>query len=169
MINYRIVERAPFDVIGKKVWIAGVEDGATFGRFWDQCRAEGLLARFEHLTGCQPGPQTHGVTLGISRVDQNPAKREFFYMIAIEKPEGCSSWDDMETYRVPATQWAVFECHGSLPEALVQAEMFAFREWLPASGYVHANAPEMEVYPPGSDGQNDDNYCEFWLPVKPKR
>lgn len=168
MTTYRIVERPAFDVIGKKVWIAGTEDNEAFGRFWDQCRAEGLLAMFERLKGFQPGPQTNGLTLGISRVEKNPAKREFFYMIAIEKPESCPALDDVESYRVPATHWAVFECHGKVPESIVTAEMFAFMEWLPASGYVHANAPEMEVYPPGSNGQSDENYCEFWLPVKRK-
>jgi len=34
-----------------------------------------------------------------------------------------------------------------VPESIVQAEMFAFMEWLPQSGYEHALAPEMEVYP----------------------
>ena len=169
MTTYRIVERPSFEVIGRKVWIAGINDNAAFGRFWDQCRADGSLAGFEHLKGFQPGLQTNGVTLGISRVEQDPTRREFFYMIAIEKPEGCPPFDDMETYRVPATQWAVFECHGKVPEGIVKAEMFAFMEWLPASDYVHANAPEMEVYPPESNRQSDDNYCEFWLPIKQKK
>ncbi|HOT92687.1 MAG TPA: hypothetical protein PLJ78_16680 [Anaerolineae bacterium] len=39
-------------------------------------------------------------------------------------------------------------------------------EWLPASNYVHALAPEMEVYYPGESGS--DYYCEFWLPIAPK-
>jgi AraC family transcriptional regulator len=34
-------------------------------------------------------------------------------------------------------------------------------EWLPNSGYEHALAPEMEVYP--SQGEE---YCEFWLPIR---
>ena len=46
--------------------------------------------------------------------------------------------------------------------------MYAFMEWLPNSDYVHANAPEMEVYAPGSDGGSENNYCEFWLPIVDK-
>jgi AraC family transcriptional regulator len=71
--------------------------------------------------------------------------------------------EGMETYLVPATQWAVFECRGKVPMSIVQAEMFAFMEWLPKSGYEHALAPEMEVYTPG-----ENDYCEFWLPIRPK-
>jgi len=168
MTTYRIVERPAFEVIGRKTWIAGTEANAAFGRFWDRCRAEGLFTAFERLQGFQPGPQTNGVSLGISRVERDPAKREFFYMIAIEKPESCPVLDNMETYRVPVAQWAVFECRGKVPESIVTAEMFAFMEWLPASDYVHANAPEMEVYLPESNGQSAENYCEFWLPIKRK-
>jgi AraC family transcriptional regulator len=87
-------------------------------------------------------------------------------MIAIEKPT--TSAEEVEVYRVPASQWAVFECKGKVPEAIVRAEIYAFTEWLPQSQYEHARAPEMEVYFPGNDGNSEDSYCEFWLPVAPK-
>jgi AraC family transcriptional regulator len=164
LINYRIVERPAFEVVGKKSWIPGQGDNESFGRFWAECQREGLLDLFKRLSGHRPGAQTGGVTLGVSRVEQDPANRAFYYMIAIEKPEGCilRAEDGLESYTVPATTWAVFECHGKLPEAIVTSEMFAFGQWLPASGYVHALAPEMEVYPPL------DGYCEFWLPIRKK-
>ncbi len=166
MIVHRILERPAFDVIGKKTWISG-QDNSLFGSFWERCRAEGLFATFEQISGLRAGPQTGGVTMGISCVEQDPARREFYYWIAVEKPKGCTV-TGLETYQVPASRWAVFECRGKVPDSIVRAEMYAFMEWLPSSEFVHANAPEMEVYPPGSDGHSDDNYCEFWLPVKSK-
>jgi AraC family transcriptional regulator len=163
MSGPRIIKRPAFQVVGKKTWISG-KDNTLFGRFWEQCRAEGLFEIFEQINGFRPGPQTGGVTLGISCVEQDPAKREFYYLIAIESPSPTTA--ELESYTVPASHWAVFECHGRVPEAIVEAEMYAFMEWLPNSQYVHANAPEMEVYPPGSDGSSEDNYCEFWLPIR---
>ena len=160
----KILERPAFQVVGKKTWISG-QDNSLFGRFWEQCRAEGLFDVFEQVGGFRPGPQTGGVTLGVSCVERDPAKRKFYYLIAIESPEPVLG---LETYTVPASRWAVFECHGPVPESIVQAEMYAFMEWLPNAQYAHAFAPEMEVYPPGSDGQSEDNYCEFWLPITPK-
>jgi AraC family transcriptional regulator len=162
MVNFRILSRPTFEVIGKKTWIGG-QDNELFGRFWQECQANGLLAVFGQMGANRPGPQTNGLTLGISRVEQDPAKREFFYMIAIEKPVSClpELMKGMETYLVPAVQWAVFECKGKVPEAIVQAEMFAFMEWLPNSGYEHALAPEMEVYLNQGDETN-----EFWLPIQ---
>ena len=141
MVKYRLTERPAFDVIGRKGWIAQQDD---FGRFWEQCQAEGLMEVFDRISGFRPGEQTRGATLGISRVEQDPSKRDFHYMIAIEKPADCPP-TDLESYQVPASQWAVFECHGKVPESIVEAEMFAFMGWLPNSEFVHAHAPEMEV------------------------
>jgi AraC family transcriptional regulator len=166
MIQYRLINRPAFEIVGRKTWIGG-QDNEQFGRFWEQCRAQGLFSALEKVSHCQPGPQTGGITLGVSRVEQDPSKREFYYMISVEKPPEVQS-PDLETYPVPATLWAVFECRGKVPDAIVKSEMFAFMEWLPNSGYEHALAPEMEVYFPETDGASDDCYAEFWLPIKPR-
>jgi len=152
----RLIERPAFDVLGRKTWISG-PDNSLFGRFWQSCTREGLFAQFAQMTNQQPGPNTNGVTLGISRVEDDPANRAFYYMIAVEKLPAASLPADVELYRVPAALWAVFECVGPIPDSIAAAEMHAFTGWLPTSGYIHAPAPEMEVYTP--DG------CEFWLPV----
>ena len=166
MIQHRLVERPAFEVLGKKTWIAG-QDNSLFGRFWQTCAREGLLDRFAQIRGQQPGMQTNGVTLGISRVEQDPAHRAFYYMIAIEAPaEGVDVVvAGLESYRVPAARWAVFECRGKVPDVIVTSELYAFTHWLPASGYAHAHAPEMEVYPPSAIESECETYCEFWLPI----
>lgn len=157
----RLIDRPAFRVAGRKTYITG-PDNAQFGRFWDQCRAEDLFTRLQALTGFHPGAQTGASTLGVSCVDANPDKRDFDYLIGVEVPEGADV-DGLEVHQVPAARWAVFTCRGRVPDSIVQAEIFAFSRWLPASGLVHAFAPEMEVY---FEGENDDEtICEFWLPV----
>lgn len=165
MIKMKIIETPAFDVIGKKTWISG-QDNNMFGQFWAQCRQERLFDEFEQLRQGQVGSRSKGLLLGISCVEKDPSDRAFHYMIAIEKPETYT--EELETYHVPAAQWAVFECIGKVPEAIVKSEIHAFTEWLPASVYEHAKAPEMEVYFPGNDGTGENNYCEFWLPITPK-
>lgn len=162
MVPYRIVDRPAFTVAGRSTWIGG-PDNELFGRFWAQCQSDGTFDRFQALTAMSPGPQTQGHVLGISRVEADPIHREFTFLIGVEVPADADT-GELERVTVPACRWAVFEAHGPVPEALVAAEIVAFIEWLPTSGYVHARAPEMEVYPPSPDGQP---YCEFWLPVAP--
>ncbi len=160
MVPYRIVDRPAFTVAGRSTWIGG-PDNEQFGRFWAQCQSDGTFDRFQALTAMSPGPQTQAHVLGVSRVEADPSHREFTFLIGVEVPADAAT-GELEQVTVPACRWAVFEAHGPVPEALVAAEMAAFMEWLPTSGYVHARAPEMEVYPPSPDGQP---YCEFWLPI----
>jgi len=171
MIQVRIIERPAFDVIGRKTWISG-QDNELFGRFWVQCQKDGLFQTFNQLNGDRLGKQTNSSTLGISCVEKDPANRSFYYLIGIETPENISKTaqirDAIEIYTVPASQWAVFECIGKVPESIVKSEIYAFTEWLPSSKYEHAKAPEMEAYFPGYDGISEDSYCEFWLPIVEK-
>jgi AraC family transcriptional regulator len=164
MVRHRSLELPAFKIVGKQTWIGG-QDNSLFGRFWEQCRADGLFERLGRINDFQVGPQTGAITLGVSLVAEDPSRRDFFYMVGIELPEGADC-QGLETYLVPTAQWEVFECRGRLPASIVAAEMYAFMEWLPQSGYEHANAPEMEVYLPGESG--DHYLCEFWLPVRLK-
>jgi hypothetical protein len=36
MVNFRLIERPAFEVIGRKTWIGG-QDNELFGRFWQEC------------------------------------------------------------------------------------------------------------------------------------
>ena len=103
---------------------------------------------------------TKSDVLGVSCVEKDPNNRAFDFYIASE----CSELDGYEEYVVPAATWAIFRTKGKLPQALVNAEMYAFMEWLPTSGYEHAVAPELEVYP-----ADESETVEFWLPVKRTR
>ena len=78
MIKHRIIEKPGFDVIGQKTWISG-QDNELFSQFWVQCRADHLFERFEQLSHHQPGPQTGSSFLGISRVENDPTNRAFYY------------------------------------------------------------------------------------------
>ncbi len=171
MVAFRLVEKPAFTVIGKKTWISG-QDNSLFARFWDECRQAGVFDVLGRMGGMSAGAQTGSTLLGVSCVADDPARRSFYYLIGIEKPDALDdatlSQSGLEAITVPASTWAVFECHGKIPDSIVNAEMFAFMQWLPASGYEHAAAPEMEVYFYTSDPTVDDSYCEFWLPVIPK-
>jgi AraC family transcriptional regulator len=157
VIDYRIVSLPAFDVVGKSMWISG-QDSGLFGRFWERCRQDGTLDVLRQIMGSQAGKHTKGFVLGVSCVEQDPSNRAFAYMIAIEKPDGVMVPEGLESHRVSAARWAAFECRGEVPESIVQTEMYVFTEWLPASRYTHAFAPEMEVY-------LGDGGCEFWLPI----
>lgn len=158
MINVRIEQKPAFSIAGRKVWISG-QDNEQFGAFWREARDSGLIGALRSLSVNGPGAVTHGDVFGVSCVERDPNDRAFYFFIAAEYDGGCMP-DGLECHAVPAAQWAVFSNTGDMPKALIDAEMFAFMEWLPSSGYTHALAPELEVYP-----AHDASLVEFWLPI----
>lgn len=160
MVQVRVEHKPAFTVTGRKTWIGGEEpSNEPFGQFWAQCGADGTLERLDKATGGRPGAVTGSVILGVSRIE-DPAIRNFFYYIGMEdgEAEGC------ESFVVPAGEWAIFANRGVMPEALVEAEMMAFQQWLPQTGRRHRAAPELEVYLPGEESGKVS--VEFWLPLE---
>ena len=162
MIKLRIEKHPSFRAFGQKTWISG-QDNEQFAVFWASARENGLTDTLRKVSGSNPGPVTGSHLFGISCVEKDPNDRAFFFFIAAEAPEGMELPDKLEEYHVPACEWAVFENSGNTADALIAAEMYAFMEWLPASAYEHANAPELEGYPA------HHSTVEFWLPVRPKK
>ena len=153
-ISVRIEEHVAFKVCGKKVWISG-QDNSQFERFWKEAHVSGMVQRLKEATN--PSENVTGSDiLGVSCVEKDPNNRAFNFYIASE----CNDLERYEEYAVPACTWAIFKGEGKLPMSLVGAEMYAFMEWLPKSGYIHAFAPELEVYL-----ANEKDSVEFWLPI----
>lgn len=158
-MNYRIIDKGSFTIIGKQTRISAV-DGESFKQvpgFWHKCMNDGSYEWMCSKAG------NLGV-IGASTDLQNFNKGFFNYTIGIEKinealPKGYTS------VNIPAATWAVFESVGPLPEALHDIVRRIFSEWFPATGYQHGCAPELEVFPVG-DMFSEDYRCEIWIPIK---
>lgn len=158
-MNYKIIEKGSFTVVGKKTKISTV-DGENFKqvpKFWGDCMNDGS---YEWVCSKAGKLGVMGVCTDLHNFD----KGFFTYMIGVEQikeplPEGYTS----ET--IPAATWAIFESVGPLPEAIQDTMKRIFAEWFPATGYQHDCAPELEVYPVG-DIHSSDYRCEIWIPVK---
>ncbi len=158
MIEVRIEDKPAFQVAGRKTYITG-QDNEQFGAFWAEAHSGGLIDTLRGIGGGVPGAVTQSDVLGVSRVEKDPSVRAFDFYIAAECREDIPD-ASLESFTVPACEWAIFSNTGEQPGALIDAEMYAFTQWLPASAYRHANAPELEVYP-----ARDENLVEFWLPL----
>ncbi len=156
-MNYMIQEKDAFRVVGAKAHFdMNVEESfAKVPQFWAQTMQNG---DFEKLCAL-PAKDPCGV-LGVSTCMNG---RDFDYYIAVATDAPAP--DGLSEYMVPAATWAVFECVGPMPQAVQQLQTRIVSEWLPASGYEYADAPDIEVYPQG-DTQAADYRCEVWLPIK---
>lgn len=150
MLDYRIVEKAPFTIVGFRRRFNSDTSYQEIPRFWSEWMEQG---------------ENHSI-MGTFGVCVDMGGKEFDYWIADlykpweDIPEGC------ETYQIPASLWAQFVCRGALPDSLQSVNTKIWSEWLPSlRGYELAGKYNLEVYsPPAENPEDDENY--IWIPLK---
>ena len=145
-MDYRIVEKAAFTVVGFGKRFNGETSYTDIPKFWDEHYELGRGNVIEGMFGvCFDGDCT-----------------TFEYLIADmylpwkDIPDGCV------TKTIDAATWAVFPWSGQCPEALQTVNTWIWSEWLPNCKEYELSANcNLEVYLSMEHG-------EIWLPVKKK-
>lgn len=150
MLEYRIVEKAQFTVMGKSRRFNTETSYDKIPEFWK-----------EHMESGE-----NKIVCGMYGICMDIDEKNFDYFIADnynpanEIPEGC------KTKVIPAGTWAVFPCRGPLPKALQDVNTKIWSEWLPScKAYKLAGNYNIEMYTPPCENP-DDNYNEIWIPVE---
>ena len=148
MLDYRIVEKSPFTIVGIKRRFNAETSYQEIPKFWNEWTLDmkGLKGMF-------------GVCLDMDG-------KEFDYWIADlyapweEIPEGC------EAHQIPGGLWAEFVCKGPLPDSLQSVNTKIWTEWLPSlQGYSLAGNYSLEVYMPPAE-KPEDTLSYICVPLK---
>lgn len=155
MMEYKIVEKAAFTVMGAARRFNTETSYKEIPKFWTEHYANGGGEKVKGMYG-----------VCIDSKDDNDNAMEFDYMIAdnyipwLDVPEGCI------TRVIPAGTWAVFPCRGKLPESLQNVNTKIWNEWLPnCKDYRLAGNYNIEMYTEPCENP-DDYYSEIWVPVE---
>ena len=147
MMDYRIVEKAQFTIVGVKRRFNSDTSYQEVPKFWDEWLAQGDK---------RPIMGTFGLCLDMEG-------KEFDYWIADmyfpweDIPEGC------ETRVIPASLWAQFPC---TIKTLQETNTKIWSEWLPAlQGYELVGEYDIEVYLAPEPGSNEVRTF-IWVPLK---
>jgi AraC family transcriptional regulator len=154
-MKYRTVDLDAFSVIGVKEFMS-FENGENFTKvpqMWSRLPVE-TMTKLQALSNLEPS--------GVLGVCANMRDDGFDYWIAAASTKECSP--EFEKLDIPASQWMVFEIVGAMPKAIQDGVKYIFSEWLPSSGYQHADAPENEWYSIGYMNSSDYR-SEIWIPV----
>ncbi len=155
-LNYRIETKDAFRIIGVSAPLhKEVEQNFTVvPQMWQDAAMNGTIQK---LAGMMDAPPMG--LLGVSACNDD---EQWKYFIAVSSTKSSS---EFEEYTVPASTWAIFPGSG-INRSIQQLEQRIITEWLPASGYEYANAPDIEVYL-NPDPQNAQ--YEVWIPVRKKQ
>lgn len=161
MMKVRIEERSAFTIAGVK-WTLNINDPANhrqISNHWTVFNRSEKPNKF--CAQSIQDPVFSGRFLGVC-VD-NRDQKTFDYWIASALSEGAST--EFDTLPVKAGLWAVFECVGAMPDAIVKLWKQIYTEYFPVSPYQPKNTIDFEVYPDG-DPSSADYRCEVWIAVE---
>ena len=160
MMQYRIEERAPFNVVAHvKAFpntIIGDGENKDIANFWQEFISAGKL---KTLKTHGKSPSLYGLCEALDKTAQT-----FNYGVGVATdletaPEGLVLWD------VKPKLWAVFECVGSDGDCIGETWDKIFKEFLPNAPYDMLDDVDFELYPEnGAKGV----FCEVWIPVVAK-
>lgn len=158
-MKYKLENKPEFLVAGKSVETSENEIAAgSISAFWADCNENGTCDELNRLMK----PHVIGdALLGVCCDMQEDGSFQYIAgaEVASEPQEA-----GLKTIKIPAAQWMIFESVGPLPKAIQDIWQKINFEVLPASGYRHADAPDLEVYYDGN--MTGANYrCEVWIPV----
>lgn len=167
-MDYRIEKMDSFKILCKRKSVkkpTGMQNDAVFEikEFWAECAKDGTTQK---IISCFPNKNLKGL-LGISFSSEIDGAK-FPYGIGVEY-DGREIPEGLEVVEIPAHTYAVFTCHGKMPEAFNESYTKICSEFFPQSTkYEYAYGVELEVYP-SEDVLNPDYECEIWIAVKEKQ
>ena len=147
MLEYRIVEKAPFTIVGVKRPFNMNTSYQEVPKFWDEWLAQGEKRSIMGTFGACIGTEGKNFDYWIADI----------YFPWEEIPEGC------ETKVIPGSYWAQFPC---TIDTLQDTNTKIWSEWLPAlKGYSLAGEYDIEAYLPPMEGSTEMSVY-IWVPLK---
>ena len=155
-MNYRIETKDAFRIIGISAPLHKEleQNFMVVPQMWQDAAMNGTIQRLAGMMDVPP--------MGLLGVSACHDDEQWRYFIAVSSTKNSS---EFEEYTVPASTWAIFTGSGT-NQSIQELEQRIITEWLPASGYEYANAPDIEVYL-NADPQNAQ--YEVWIPVRKKQ
>ncbi|TFD94410.1 AraC family transcriptional regulator [Jeotgalibacillus sp. R-1-5s-1] len=161
-MNYRIVEKDAFRVIGLKKRVPIVFEGVNpeIEKMWKSL-TEDHITRLKALSNVEPaGMISASANFSEGRMEE---KGELDHYIGVAS--GHESPDGFDQLEVAPSTWAVFEAVGPFPQTLQNIWGRIYAEWFPTSQYEQTEGPEI-LWNEQSDTTSPTFKSEIWIPVK---
>ncbi|MEU6275631.1 AraC family transcriptional regulator [Streptomyces populi] len=160
-MRYRIVEKEPFRILGRKARVPLVHEGVNAAAAAHlESLDEQAIVRMKALAHRGPaGVLSAVVYLTDSREEGVEAD---YWIGVVTGPETAA--EDLDALDVPAGTWAVFDNQGPYPSALQELWRDVFTQWFPSNLYVSRPGPELLRTRPVEVGAETDS--QLWVPVE---
>ena len=163
-MNYRIVEKGPFKIVGFKKRVPIIFNGVNpeIAKMTELLTPE-VIKKLKALSNVEPtGIISASANFSEGRMEE---KGELDHYIGVATSSDETA--EFDVLQVEDSTWAVFESIGPYPETLQNVWGRIYSEWFPASGYEAVPGPEI-LWNESPDTGNPKYRSEIWIPVKKK-
>ena len=165
-MDYRIVEKGAFNIVGIKKRIKLVYEGVNpqMDSMWAQLTPE-IIRHLKGLSNVQP----EGILCVSANFAEGRAEGTFLdQYIGVATTAAEAETEGFAVLPVPGYTWVVFTAVGEFPKALQNLWARIYAEWFPSSGYEMTGGPEI-LSNEGPDTSKPDFKSEIWIPVQAQR
>ena len=163
-MNYRIVEKGPFKLVGFKKRVPIIFKGANpeIAKMTELLTPE-IIKQLKAISNVEPtGIISASANFPEGRMEE---KGELDHYIGVATTSNETA--DFDVLEIDGSTWAIFESIGPFPETLQNVWGRIYSEWFPSSGYEAAPGPEI-LWNESPDTGNPKYRSEIWIPVKKK-
>ncbi|MFE6847955.1 GyrI-like domain-containing protein [Streptomyces sp. NPDC057686] len=160
-MRYRIVEKEPFRVVGKKARVPLIYQGINphIAEHIQSISQETML-RITSLSDQDPDGVV-SATVRLSDGFEEGSELDYYHAVLTSAAELHEGLDVLDC---PAGLWAVFENTGPLPQALQQMWGDVAAQWIPSNPYEYRPGPEILRTRPSQDDPAQSD-AQLWIPV----
>lgn len=156
--SWKLEQKDGFRLVGKSITVP-CENNLHFKKipeFWNECQRNGMFAKLISIDIATP----KGIFGLFGAYDEQLDEIEYSIMaVSNQKPP-----QGFTEINIPNATWAIFDCRGSVPQAIQKGWQYLNEEWLVKYPFQHAQCPEVEWYSNGN--AYDSNYLsQIWIPI----
>lgn len=163
-MNYRIVEKEAFRIVGLKKRVPIIFNGVNpeISAMWQSLNEE-KIKELKGLSNVEPkGLISASTNFSEERMEE---KGELDHYIGAATTSECP--EHLSSLEVAAGTWAVFEAVGPFPSTLQNVWGRIYSEWFPSSSYQQVEGPEI-LWNESKDVSSPNFRSEIWMPVMKK-
>ncbi|WP_102275089.1 AraC family transcriptional regulator [Cytobacillus massiliigabonensis] len=164
-MNYRIVEKAAFHIVGLKKRVPIIFNGVNpeIASMWESLNSD-TITKLKNLSNVEPiGLLSASTNFSEGRMEE---KGELDHYIGVATTKECPT--SLTLLEVSASTWAVFEAVGPFPDTLQNVWGRIYSEWFPSSHYEQVEGPEI-LWNKDKDVTSPAFVSEIWIPIKKKK
>lgn len=163
-MNYRIVEKEAFHIVGIKKRVPIIFNGVNpeIAAMWKSLDSN-TISKLKELSNVEPlGLLSASTNFSEGRMAE---QGELDHYIGVATTTECPA--DLSKLEVPALTWAVFEAVGPFPNTLQNIWGRIYSEWFPSSNYELAEGPEI-LWNESKEVTAPNFRSEIWIPILKK-